>query len=212
METFCAVTGIDPASIANLFAVFKMPPSSVGTRPQFLAYTENEILRQLRDQYSERGVSTGRPRDIFRYSLPEFARAMTLMIGDVAFPRDRVVPVFNRVDGIPDFAQLEPEGLTVTTGWKFRQGVENILVGNVTRDPITPESVLKNYPDRETMGSESLFSADTRDLFLQRVLGDLNSSQTPISVSFGVQRLLGMILASMADHDKIPEAILGFGP
>lgn len=189
-----------------------MPPSSVGTRPQFLAYAENAILRKLRDQYNERGVSTGRPRDIFRYSLPEFARAMALMIGDVAFPRDRVVTVFNRVDGIPDFAQLEPEGLTVTTGWKFRQGVENILVGNVTRDPITPESVLENYPDRETMGSEAVFGADCRDLFLQRVLGEIHSSQTPTSVSSGVKRLLGMILASMSNRDKIPEVILGFGP
>lgn len=109
IQTFCEVTGMEGSSIANLFAVFKMPPSSVGTRPQFLAYAASAILQKLRDKYSERGVSTGRPRDIFRYSLPEFARAMALMIGDVAFPRDRVVPVLNRVDGVPDFAQLEPE-------------------------------------------------------------------------------------------------------
>jgi|GEM_PF-2869165 len=29
IENFCAVTGIEPSDIANLFAVFKMPASSV---------------------------------------------------------------------------------------------------------------------------------------------------------------------------------------
>lgn len=45
---------------------------------------------------------------------------MALMIGNVVFPENRIVPVLNRIDGIPDFAALEPDGLTMTTGWKFR--------------------------------------------------------------------------------------------
>lgn len=213
LETFCTVTGIDPTSIANLFAVFKMPPSSVGTRPQFLAYVENEILQRLRDKYGEKGVSTGRPRDIFRYSLPEFARAMTLMIGDIVYPRERIVPVFNRVDGIPDFAQLEPEGLGVTTGWKYRWATDDVLVWiHHGKTSITPDNTLRNYPDRDTMWSEEVFSATSADLFLQQVLWTVSPTQTPDSVSAGVRTLLRMILASMYDTDKIPEAILGFWP
>gem|GEM_PF-3414177 len=83
----------------------------------------------MRTKFREFGVSTGRPREIFRYSLPEFAKSLSLMIGDVIFPRDRVVPVFHRVDGINDFAELHgEEGLSVVTGWSYANQTSRILV------------------------------------------------------------------------------------
>ncbi len=213
LETFCQVSGIDPQSVANLFAVFKMPPSSVGTRPKFLAYAESEILAQLRQQYKEFWVSTKRPRDIFGYSLPEFARAMALMIGNVVFPENRIVPVLNRIDGIPDFATLEPDGLTMTTGWKFRWAVDNVLVGiHDHTTSIAPWNALNNYPNRDTMGSEALFGATSDDRFLRKILGDVNAPQTPQNISDGVQYLIQSVFAAMFNQNVVPDAIVWFWP
>lgn len=136
---------------------------------------------------------------------------MALMIGDVVFPRDRVVPVFNRVDGIPDFAQLEPEGLTVTTGWRYRGEVNDVLVGiHDFTTPIMPDNLLRNYPDRMTMGNEEVFSATCDDLFLLKLGGEMALKQTPTGLSSTVSNLLRVILGSIYPHNRVPEAILGF--
>lgn len=213
IETFCRVTGISPADIGNLFAVFKLPASSVWTRPKFLAYAETVILEALRAKYKEFGVSTGRPRDIFRYSLPEFAKSLALMIGDVFFPRDRVVPVFHRADGVHDFSELDWGHISVVTWWKYADRAKDILVWiHDSHEEINPDSAMRNYPDRITMGSEAMFQVDSqRDLTMRHIYGSTKNA-SPNNIPEWLEELLHMILQSMLTRSQIDEIILGWWP
>jgi hypothetical protein len=155
LQTFMNATGLTCKKVWNIFLVHKMPPSSVWNRPWFLKYPETEALNNFRDQYDERGVSTWRARDLFYYSLPETARWAWLNVRGID-DESKIVPVFNRVDGIEDALALDPSGILRVVVW-YDYKVKDILNGNTNTTisvwingcaKVNPKEVLKNYPEK----------------------------------------------------------------
>lgn len=213
IRTFCEATGIAPEQIANIFAVMKLPPSSVGTRPiAFMRYIESEVLQWLRDKYDEYGVSTGRPRDIVKISLIEIARAVWLILSWVENTglRDRIVPVLNRADGLTDFAKLSDGGIPLITSYTHHVEANPTRVWLVdSQEKITPSGLLRNYPSWEQNSHPRMFRT-TEEWFLQRDLkGDFTVSRDRIGEA--VHILVEQVLAAIFEGDKPREVILGTG-
>ncbi len=217
IQTFCEATGITPDQIANIYAVMKLPPSSVGTRPiGFMKYPETLPLQNLREKYSEFGVSTGRPRDLVKISLVEISRAVELILQGTTWLEDKMVPVFNRIDGLSDFSQLTGGKIPLVTWYIHNVWAHNPVwahsenFGGAKNLDLTPANLLLNYPNWAQNSSNAMFNISQDSSRILGISGDMHVSGESIWV--WVSYLLEYILSAMFASDKTRDVILGTWP
>ena len=209
LERFLNATWLTVKKVWNIFIISKMPGSSVWNRPWFLNLPDSPELNAFRKKYSEIWVSTGRERDLLYYSLTETARGAWLNLRGID-NESKVVPVFNRVDGIEDALKLDPSGkLRVVTGYDYK--VKDILNGNKDttisvgiqwNEKITPKELLKNYPEKSMQSK--LFDVKEKDLKFLEVQG--NDIQEKIT------NLLWYHLGAIYRKDEEREYLIWMGP
>ncbi|MCD5380312.1 adenylosuccinate synthetase [Candidatus Gracilibacteria bacterium] len=202
LELFLRVTGLDVKGLANLYLTHKFPTSSVGERPDFAKMSETEILRWFRRIYNEIGVSSGRDRDMFNPSLPELAQGNFLAYDGID-DKDKIVAVFNRVDGMEDMCKLTKDGLLqIITGYEFDDGRTKggRKVGLQGNQIISPQNLLKRYPSKSDQ--LHLFNGvkpDFRKLYSE----DLKDT---------IEKFLAIHLATIFEGVQEREFLIGTGP
>ncbi len=218
VQVFCNATGVSPEEIANLFLVYKLPPSSVGTRAiQFMRYVESAALQTFRQKYREFGVSTGRPRDLVKISLFEIAEAVRLvLLWTSQYLSDRIVPVLNRADWLNDFSTLTWGSIPVATWFSYtRPNLEGKWNTHeswwvvVWDEKITPDTLLRWYPSRSDWSSEYMFNS-AGSLSERLVQWDFSVSTDQIGMA--VHNVVQYIIASIFKSDSGREVILGTSP
>jgi len=167
LQAFCDTTGLTASKIWNIFLVNKFPGSSVWTRPGYLKYPDSPELNWFRNKYKEFWVSTWRPRDLFRYSLPEIARGAWLNVRGID-TEDKIVPVYNRVDWVEDALKIDKWLMKVVTGFQYDfdnivdEITENIRVWVHSNEALEPRTLLRNYPEKSAQAN--LFHLDQSNL------------------------------------------------
>lgn len=198
-EAFSHITGLTTKKIWNIFLVHKLPPSSVGTRPQYLTFWEWRQVSDFRTKYSEWWVSTKRPRDLFRHSLPETARWSWLNVRGID-DEGKIVPVYNRVDGIKDSLQLDEGMLRLVTGFSDRAMWLSVWVQD-QETKLSPENLLRNYPEKSAQAQ--LFWLTQENLRLVELTWNFDEK---------VEKLLGAYNASIFRKDEERTYLIGTGP
>ncbi len=202
LESFLMASWLTVEQLANLYLTHKIPTSSVWERPNFAIMPETDVLNWFRKKYEEFWVSSWRPRDIFHPSLPELAQGNSLAyhwIDDM----NKVVPVFNRVDGIEDMCKLYSNWLIkVLTWYEFDDGRGNGLrkVGLEWNEIITPDILLQWYPNKSDQ--LHLFNWVTPEF------KKLYTKDTPDTI----EKYLGIHLATIFDSDKEREILIWTWP
>jgi adenylosuccinate synthase len=198
-ETFSRVTWLTAKKIGNVFLVHKLPPSSVGTRPQYLKFPEWRPVNDFRAQYKEWWVSTSRPRDLFRHSLPETARWSML---NVRWIDDewKIVPVYNRVDGLKDSLMLDNNMLRAVTWFSEKSMALTVWIHD-DETKITPESLLTNYPEKSAQAQ--LFGLTEENLRLVEMPWEFDQK---------VEQLLWLYNASIFRKDANRTFLIGTWP
>ncbi len=153
LQRFCQFSWLNSTDIWNVVLVHKIPPSSVWERPWYLKYPESNFLDVFRKKYWEVWVSTWRARDLFFNSIYESARGTQLNVEGID-DESKIVPVYNRVDGIEDMLELDNGRLRVAI-W-YSHLVKDIIswdskkvdVGAFENDTFNPWTLLRNYPQK----------------------------------------------------------------
>jgi len=127
IAAFSEATGIYGEQIWNVFIVKKYPSSSVGTRPQFLAYPPSQELDDFRNQFDEFGVSSWRLRDLFLQSLPETARWVELILCGI--DESKIVPIYNRMDAFEEAKALYEGKVPLVTRYDYEASGQQRSVG-----------------------------------------------------------------------------------
>ncbi len=206
LETFCSTTGLSPKHIWNVFLVHKLPPSSVGERPQYLRFEQGEALDTFRKKYKEYGASTGRPRDLWHHPIYESARGAWLnarWIDD----ESKIVPVYNRVDALEDSLALDNGKIRAALWYQYElqdglsQKKKHIQVWVYPDTPITQKNLLKNYPERS--GQLDLFALSKENVYFVEMKGDFENQ---------VKELLWLYLSALFSWDEEREFLVWTGP
>lgn len=199
---FCRRTWLTVKKVWNILLVHKLPPSSVWERPWYLKIPDSPELDEFRKKYQEFWVSTGRQRDLFYHSLPETARWAWLNVRGID-DEEKIVPVYNRVDGITDSLKLDNWLLRMVIG--FRYNVGDILKWNFTKDVgvlwnklLNPKNLLSNYPEKSWQ--LWLFWVEQEDLRFIEMDGDNIEEQ--------IEQLLWYYNASIFRKDEEREFLI----
>jgi len=208
LYTFLKVTWLESKHIWNIFWIFKMPPSSVWTRPTFMQFPKSKALDDFIKKYGEFGVSTGRVRDLFYHSLVETARARyiaTYWLDD----ESKFVPVFNRVDGLECSFKMYPEEKVKIITWykyKSRDLINENEISKITvwidDQEITPNNARKKYPTKSQQ--LNLFDINSeKDIIFNNITGNTDEK---------IEKILKSHLAAMFKKDEEIEYIVWVWP
>jgi len=208
LQSFCKTTWLTAWKVWNIFLIHKLPPSSVWTRPQYLAFDESQELNDFREKYAERWVSTWRDRDLWHHPIHEAARWSWLNVRWID-DESKIVPVYNRVDGIPDSLVLDDGRLRAALGYHYQ--VDDLLSGkreNVNvwihwNETIEPRNLLRNYPEKSWQ--IALFD----DEFTKN---NVHFADLQWTIDEKVEQLLGLYNAAIFRRNAEREYLIWTGP
>ncbi len=206
LQTFSDTTWLTSQKIWNIFLIHKMPASSVGERPGYLKHEASPELNDFRQEYQEFWVSTWRQRDLYHHSLPETARGAWLNVRWID-TESKIVPVYNRVDGIEGSLAIDNWLLRLATGFSYTAQkiidgpLENIQVWIAGGEVIMPKNLLKNYPEKSAQAA--LFDLTHNDLNLIELEWDIHTK---------IEKLLWYYNAAIFRKDEEKEFLIWTWP
>lgn len=198
IAAFSEATGIYGEQIGNVFIVKKYPSSSVGTRPQFLAYPPSKELDDFRNKFGEYGVSSWRLRDLFVQSLPETARWVELILSWI--DESKIVPIYNRMDAFEEAKALYGGKVPLVTWYSYQASDFKRQVWLQTSDTISRKSLLRWYPQK------------SEQAWIMWINVDLDIHEIQWNTVAQMEQLLAYQNAAIFNTDGPKEFLIGTGP